>query len=174
MESVPVLIITGPVGSGKSTVAIEISEILRKENIFHGMIDIDYLRYAYPNPKDDPYAMRLGYKNLSDIVRNFQKAGMTRFIIPTIGDTKEEIINIGEAIPGSKVVVVRLRGKLETLENNLRKREIASSLEWHLERAKEMHETLESTTFADAVIDIDDKTVRELAEEIIAKSSFKS
>ena len=167
---IPILLITGPVGVGKSTVALEISEILNKKDISHAMIDIDYLRYAFPRPKDDPYAIEVGYKNLADVVKNFLDFGVTRLIIPTILEEKEDIERIKQIIPNASVIVVRLRGALSTIENNLKQREIGMGLDWHLQRAKELHEHYEITEIEDIVIDIDNKSINHLANEIIEKS----
>ncbi len=44
IDTVPTLIITGPIGVGKTSVAGEVSEQLDKANVAHALIDIDSLR----------------------------------------------------------------------------------------------------------------------------------
>ncbi|HEU4966351.1 MAG TPA: adenylyl-sulfate kinase [Candidatus Saccharimonadales bacterium] len=53
-SAIQVLIITGPVGVGKSSTAMAVSEILQDRAISHAVVDMDYLRSAYPRPEHDP------------------------------------------------------------------------------------------------------------------------
>jgi adenylylsulfate kinase-like enzyme len=52
--SVPVLLITGPVGAGKSTVAGEAARLLREANIPHALVDLAWIEQCWPVPADDP------------------------------------------------------------------------------------------------------------------------
>jgi adenylylsulfate kinase-like enzyme len=48
--SVPVLLITGPVGAGKSTVAGEAARLLREANIPHALVDLAWIEQCWPIP----------------------------------------------------------------------------------------------------------------------------
>jgi hypothetical protein len=52
--SVPVLVITGPVGVGKSTIAAEAAWLLRQADVPHALIDLDRIEQSWPVPADDP------------------------------------------------------------------------------------------------------------------------
>jgi len=56
------LILTGSVGVGKSSVAYAISKILSSIKISNVVVDLDHIRDAHPKPKNDPFHMNLGYK----------------------------------------------------------------------------------------------------------------
>jgi Ni2+-binding GTPase involved in maturation of urease and hydrogenase len=60
--SLPVLLITGPVGVGKTAVAFETMELLEARDVSHAFFDIDGLTYFHPKPRDDcfgePFAIR--------------------------------------------------------------------------------------------------------------------
>lgn len=171
-DKIPVLVISGTVGVGKSSVASEISDILISRGISHGVIDLDYLRHAFPRPPDDPFHTALGYKNLSQIAKNYRDANVTRLIIPNVVEEKTDIDKIRNAIPGADILVVRLRGKLDTIQERLKKREIGTSLRWHLHRAEELSEILEKTKTEDFIVDIDNKSINEIAQEVLSKSHY--
>ena len=46
--SAPMMIVTGPVGVGKTTVASEIGLLLIKANVPNAVIDFDWLSACYP------------------------------------------------------------------------------------------------------------------------------
>ncbi len=52
--SVRVLLVTGPVGVGKTTVALEASDLLEAAGVPHAVIDVDALSWCYPTPVNDP------------------------------------------------------------------------------------------------------------------------
>ncbi|MBE9028535.1 ATP-binding protein [filamentous cyanobacterium LEGE 11480] len=62
---VPVLIISGPVGVGKTSVANAVSEELIHHAIPHTFVDLDQLRYTYPRPIGDRFGSQLGLQKRS-------------------------------------------------------------------------------------------------------------
>ncbi len=64
-QKIPVLVITGPVGVGKTTVAAALSELLAQARLAHAVIDLDWLRWCYPSPAHDPFQLELGIHNLT-------------------------------------------------------------------------------------------------------------
>jgi tRNA uridine 5-carbamoylmethylation protein Kti12 len=48
--SVPVLLITGPVGVGKLTVAAEAARLLREANVPHALVDLAWIEQCWPVP----------------------------------------------------------------------------------------------------------------------------
>lgn len=169
MNEIKVLVINGSVGAGKSSVAAIISEKFNKQGVLHAVIDMDYLRYAFPRPKDDPFHRNLGQKNLAAVAGNYLEADIKNFIIPNVIENQQDIEDINVAIPGSKVLVVRLNAKPETLQERLRARESGETLKWYLNRAAELSEQLERSNLEDMVIDTDNKSIEQLADEIVAE-----
>ena len=168
------IVITGPVGVGKTTISKAISDIYKGQNIKHAVIDLDNLRAVSPWSSDDPYYMKLGFKNLASIWSNFEQVGIDYVVIPSVIETTEEKEQIQKAITNSKVVLVRLRGTTDTIHNQIRDREnTEESLKWHLNRAIELSSRFEKAKIDDFVVDIDDKTPKEIAEELLAKVNTK-
>ena len=73
------LIITGSMGSGKTAVMAEASDILRMRGIPHAAIDLDILGLAQlPDaaPSDD-----VMYRNLQAVAQNYAALGLDRFLL---------------------------------------------------------------------------------------------
>ena len=75
-QKVPLLLITGTVGVGKSSVADEVFEILKARGNPVALINLDELGYAHPKPEDDPYQLRLRLKNLAAVWPNYCEIGV--------------------------------------------------------------------------------------------------
>ncbi len=165
--TIPVLIVTGPVGAGKTTVAAVISAELERRELAHAWVDVDQLAQCFPRPSDDPFHAQLVIRNLSDICRNFIAAGAGRLILPYVIEDAAGRAAIWAAIPDSELTIVRLTVRPETVAARLRGRESGESLEWHLRRAPELTGIMERNGIGDVVVATDDRMPEELAVEIL-------
>jgi adenylylsulfate kinase len=173
MEKVPVLVIIGPVGVGKTSVADAISEILSERSVHHAVIDLDSLRYAFPRPSDDWFHTKLGYKNLARVWQNYKEIGVRCVVIPNVLEERSDIKYIEEAIPGAQVTVTRLKAPVATIHERLRGREKSEkSLAWHLNRAEELSHHLESKQVEDFIVDTENKSIEDIAKEVLEKSNW--
>jgi adenylylsulfate kinase len=162
-----ILVISGSVGAGKTSTAETMSKQLSKQGLLHAVIDMDYLVYSFPRPKDDYFHRRLGRKNLAAIWPNYEAIGVKCLIIPNVVENQEDVQSIQAAIPDSEILIVRLRAKIETVHARLHERESGETLKWHLNRAVELTKQLDDAEVEDFVIDTDNKTVDEVADELI-------
>lgn len=166
--SILVLIITGPVGAGKSSVALAISDLLNAAERPHALIDMDALRACFPSPPDDPFNMALGLRNLTAVWANYRTMGAERLIVADVVETQADIDGYRRAIPGAAIQVVRLNAKIETLHRRLERRERDDdSLAWHKNRAIELTALMNERGLEDFLIDTDGKTIPEIAREIM-------
>lgn len=108
MPDVPVLVVTGPVGVGKTTVALAASELLDQRGISHALVDADWLRWRYPRSSHDPFETALGLRNLAAVWANYRAAGAGRLILADVMESREAVTAYLSAVPGAEVVVVRL------------------------------------------------------------------
>ena len=73
-ENVPVLLLSGSMGAGKTTVMGEVSDLLQEADVPHATLDFDCLSQIHPRAGDDPRAAGLGYRNLQSIWPNYHAA----------------------------------------------------------------------------------------------------
>jgi hypothetical protein len=167
---VPVLLITGPLGVGKSAVADEIFERFCSANLPIALIDLDHLGSCWP--ASGRWDRGLAYRNLTDVWRNYAEVGADRAIIARTIDSRDELRHFEEAIPGARIVVCRLRARVSTLEARLRLRERGSDIESHLADARRQALDLESLATEDFVVDNDERTVAALASEVLDRAGW--
>lgn len=172
MQKTPVLIITGPVGVGKTTVAAALSELLSQDRLAHALIDLDWLRWCYPSPADDPFQLALGLQNLAAICSHYRAAGAARLILVDIVETRATLASYQVAIPGAETRLVRLHADLPTLHGRLAGRESGASLAWHQQRAAELTTLMEQVQLEDLLVDTMGKSTLSIAQEIIARCGW--
>jgi adenylylsulfate kinase len=168
-QTVPVLVITGPVGVGKSTVAGAVSERLGDAKLPHALVDMDHLRWCSFAPADDPFNMRLGLRNLAAVWANYAAAGAERLVVVDIVEHADDIVKLGEAVRGAEIVVVRLRATVPALHQRLEGREAGASLDWHRARAAELAAQMDRDHLEDILVDTEGKTVLEIAVQVLER-----
>lgn len=162
-----ILIITGPVGAGKTSAAETVFDLLSENKIPSAVIDFDWLTAAYPPPPDDRFNFRLGIKNLSSIIPNYISQGIKLFIFPTVVESKEEIETFRKLITGADIFVVRLTASHTTLHKRLDKREIGNLLDWHKKRAVELTQMFDNKKLEDITIDTENRSIESIANDIL-------
>src|SRR5919204_2152456 len=108
----PVLVVTGPVGVGKTAVAVEMSNLLGEMLVAHAVVDMDWLRWCYPSPEHDPFHIALGLQNLASVWANYRAAGAGRLVLVDIVETRSQLATYQAAIPGADILVARLSATL--------------------------------------------------------------
>ena len=132
------LVLTGPVGVGKTSVGAAVGARLAAADTPYAFVDADALRRYGPTPPDDPFGERVGLRNLAAVWATFGEAGTERLVLADVVESGEKVDGYREAVPGAEIVVVRLRANTATLERRLRGRESRDDLAWHLRRAPEL------------------------------------
>ena len=132
---VPVLVVTGPVGVGKTSVASELSELLDRAGSPHAFVDMDSLRWCYPRPSGDRFRAKLALRNLAAIWPNFEAAGAKRLIVSEVVESRDDLDRLAVAVPGADIYVVLLSASIDALLARVERRELGAGRERHLERA---------------------------------------
>jgi adenylylsulfate kinase-like enzyme len=162
-----ILIITGPVGAGKTTIAESIFDLLSENKTSCAVIDFDRLTAAYPPPVNDRFNFDLGIANLKSILPNYLSMGIKIFIIPTVVESREEIEKFKELINETDIFVIRLSAVLATLHKRLEKRETGKMLNWHKKRAKELIDLFAGKQLENVIVDTENKSINSITEEVL-------
>ncbi len=169
----PVLmVISGPVGVGKTTIGSELSSVLERQAIAHSFIDLDGLTNSFPRNPDDPFGSKLALANLSLVWTNFQNHGSKNLIVARVMETPGDGERLSEATGIYPVTICQLHAPGSTLLSRVRKREIGSARDWHERRALELAGQLEHVSFADFRISTEDRLPTEIAQEIATKVAW--
>lgn len=170
--TVPLLLITGPVGAGKTTVAGEVSALLEQTGVPHAFVDLDHLRWAYPRLLADRFNVALGLRNLAAVWANYRAAGATHLILADVLERREALAGYAAAVPGAAITVVRLRAAVATLHGRVRERETGAGLAWHLDRSAELAAQMERDRLEDFAVETDGRPVGAIAREVLDRSGW--
>jgi hypothetical protein len=169
---IPILVITGPVGVGKSTVAAEVSALLNRAGTPHACVDMDGLRDCHPAPAHDPFNVALGLKNLAAVWVNLRAAGAERLVLADVVESRDELAGYRTAVPGAAIQVARLRASVATLTARVARRELGASHDWHVWRAAELAAQMDRDRVEDLVVETEGRSVAAVAREVIARSGW--
>jgi adenylylsulfate kinase len=167
--SIPALVITGPVGAGKSTIMRALSELLEQRSIRHIAIDMDHLRWVFPTPPGDRFGACLGFNNLAAIWPNFREMEPECVVIADVVESRAGTDTYLAAMPGTRVTVIRLHVPMPVILQRLEGRQSEQTIEWYRQRAPELQEILERDHIGDLVIDVGDRTPEDTANEILQR-----
>jgi thymidine kinase len=131
-----VIVISGSMGSGKSTVLAEASDLLAARGVVHAA------------------------------------AGVTRLLLAEAVESRAELDRIQKAIPGSTVVVCRLRAKLETMRQRVSLREPGMLREQFVDRVTELDALLDRAQLEDLSLVNDDGSVTDVARELLTRAGW--
>ena len=174
MAKVTLLLLSGPVGVGKTTLGNEISAILEERGVPHSFIDLDGLTQTFPRSPDDRFGNRLALANLRDVWANCAAAGSRNLIVARVIETQHDLDRIRDCIPGSQPVLCQLRAGDRTLVARVDSRELGAGRDWHVARTLELARTLEQSAPADITVDTEDRTPPDIAGEITSRVAWMS
>jgi hypothetical protein len=167
---VPLLLITGTVGAGKSAVAAEISEILSDQKVSHAFVDLDALSYCWP-PRGR-FNRETALENLASLWTNFQAAGIQRLVVAAVVETPADWQQVVAAVPGAAVVICRLVAPQAIRESRLRGRETGRGLAWHLARTVALEEILEQANLEDFRVENGARALGVVALEVLQRAGW--
>ncbi len=169
----PVLLITGPVGVGKTAVLSEITELLEAAGVPFAAVDLDNLSWCYPTlPSDDRFRSGLTFKNLAAVWRNFRVAGAERLAVARVVEARSELGLYHEAVPAAEITVVRLRASDAELQERVARLGIGIGRDWHAARATELAGIMDRARVEDLLFETDGRSVNEIAREILERTGW--
>ncbi len=167
--------IGGRAGVGKTTVAWEISALLRTVPVAHVVIDGDHMCQSYPAPEGDPHRSEITTRNLAAVWSNYFRLGYRRLIYTNTLCVLPSAAVMFRRVMGSGVDVMRilLTASDATAHARLVQRELGSELDRELANSDQKARLLDRRSPADTVrVATDDRSVPEIAREVIAASGW--
>lgn len=164
--AVPMLLLTGTVGSGKTTLAYEVNDLLSERQVPNATVDLDALTAQWP--ASSKWNADLMFENLALLWPNYQAHGATRLVLAHVLEDGTERDRYLTAVPGAELTVVRVVAPESLRVARLRGRmPPGPSLDWHLHRTVELEAILAGAGFEDLVIENGDRPIRAVAEELL-------
>ncbi|MEY9969033.1 adenylylsulfate kinase [Streptacidiphilus sp. MAP12-16] len=162
------LLITGTVGTGKTSAAYAAGTLLAHAGIPNAVIDLDWLRRSWPAPPNDRFNFGLLLRNLRCVASNYLDPGVTRLILAGVVESQDDRKHCHEAV-GTDMSVCRLRVDLPVVRQRLALRPEGEpeALRWHMDRSGELDRILDQGQVEDFAIDATDLSVAEVAEATI-------
>ncbi|SEJ61629.1 GNAT family N-acetyltransferase [Demequina mangrovi] len=169
---VRVLVLTGPMGAGKTAVAEAAHTALALRGARTAFVDADTLCEAYPSPPDDMVNQTLLMECLAALAPVHRRHGYGLLVIPRILEDPADRGALAHALAGpsgpAEVSVVRVDAPVEERVARLRRRETSTRwLEWAVPRTAEQGDELEALAIEDATVDNSGRTPEESAAEAL-------
>ena len=168
---VPMPVISGGLGSGKTTVLSKASDLLAKAGVAHAAIDLDWLTIMYPLQGN--YGQQLMLKNLAAIWPVYAVAGAERLLVARVVEDRSELQYYREAVSGAEPIVYRLTASAKTMRERLHVREPGMFQAEALARSEELADILESARAEDFTVDNDrERPFTEVTREVLSRAGW--
>lgn len=168
------LLLNGTVGSGKTTTADAIGELLAARGVPYAVIDLDWLRNGGPAPADDPFNERIGLRNLTAMADNYRDVGTQRLVLAGVVETAAWRRRYQDA-SGMPLTMARLRVGLDDVRRRLLARHSPGAvLDWHLRRSGELDAILADAAVDDVIIDVGDDEPPAVASRVLGAIGWLS
>jgi predicted kinase len=162
---VPVLLVTGPIGVGKTTVLHEADSLLVEAGVRHATVELEEIARCWTEATETSRASFV-YQNLATLWPNFAAVGATRLLVSALVERRSEAQRVSDAVPGAVVTIVRLHAPLDVLEQRIRAREPASA-DGELDGARWWTRHFEGQHPEDYLVESDQRPVRAIADELL-------
>jgi hypothetical protein len=166
------LIITGTMGAGKTTVLGEASNILALRGIAHAAIDLDALGLAHiPSAGGSDGVM---YRNLKSVCENYTSLVVKRLLLARAMEHRSELELCRAAVSATNTLVCRLTASIETMEQRVKMRESGVSQGKYVARVAKLNVILDRARLEDFTISNENRSLSEVAYEMLLKAGWIS
>lgn len=169
---VPVLLVTGPIGVGKTVVLHEADALLIEAGVRHATVELEEIARCWPDAIEGSRKAFV-YRNLAALWPSFVAVGATRLLVSDLVEQRSDLRLVSDAIPGAAVTVVRLHASLSTLEQRIRRREPASP-DGDLVGARWWARHFDEIRVEDHLVETEERPVDEIAREVLRRAGWLS
>jgi hypothetical protein len=171
MESL--LIISGSMGAGKTSVLGEASDILALRHITHAAIDLDALGLAHFESTSD-HTDEMMYRNLQCVSANYAALGVTRLLLARAIESRAELERCRTVVSAKNTVVCRLTSSIETMRRRVQMRESGVLQRGYIARVAELNAILEGVRLEDFAVSSENRSVTDVALDVLGKAGWIS
>jgi len=166
------LIISGGMGAGKSTVLAEASDILGLRHIAHAAIDLDALGLAHlPSAASNDGVM---YRNLQSVCKNYASLGVQRILLARAMEDRAELELCRGIVSATNTVVCRLTASIEAMQQRVKMRESGVSQGEYVARVEKLNAILDRARLEDFTVSSESRPLTEIAHEMLVKAGWIS
>jgi hypothetical protein len=158
------VLITGVYGSGKSSVAAEIADIIEGPRLPYALIDLDFLGWYGTETSDSHTDSTVWLKNLRAVVANYTDVGVRFFVLAGIVSSANDVEAMREILP-KPMRIVRLTVSLAEITRRLAS-DPTSGRRDDLAEAGRQIASGEGVGLEDIAV-ANDRPIREVATEIV-------
>ena len=112
------VVITGPPGAGKSTVATAVHDLLGDAGVANALMEVDELERCYP-PRGEAQVLA----NLATMCASYRDAGYELLFVTATVETDAYRDRLLAAVGATAYLLIRLEADAGTLERRIRSRE---------------------------------------------------
>jgi hypothetical protein len=172
MERKSLLVITGTMGAGKTSVLGEASDLLALQNIAHAALDLDAFGLAHlPSGASNDVVM---YRNLKCVCKNYAAFGIRRFLVARAIEDRVTLECCRRAVSAKNTIVCRLTANMGTMRQRVKMRELGVSQEQYVARVAELNSILDRARLEDFSVASDNCSVTLTAHEMLIKAGWIS
>jgi hypothetical protein len=164
------LVITGTMGSGKSAVLGEASDLLSGRSIHHAAFDLDAVGLAcLPADVDRGDWM---YRNLRLLCENSASTGISRVLLARAVESRTELALCQTSVAAKTTVVCRLAASLEVAQHRIKLRETGIWQAQYVARVAKLDAILNQAGLEDFTVRSENRSVTDTANEMLVRAGW--
>jgi len=159
------VVITGPPGSGKTSVLTALVDALTDEDVAHAAIELETLAWTHPALSDAVWL-----RHLEATCALYREAGHRLLLVAETLETDDDLTRLLDAVGAEERVLVRLEAQPATLVDRIIEREPASwsGLANLVEHTQVLAETMQTLRGVDLVVSTEGRRPEDVAARIRA------
>lgn len=171
-SGISLLIITGGMGAGKTSVLAEASDLLALRQIPHAAIDVDALGIGFLSPGATTDGIM--NSNLQSVCRNYAALGVQRFLLARALEDRDQLETCQEAVSATDTLVCRVISSIETMQQRIQARENGISHQEYVARVGKLNAILDRARLENFSVMNENRSVTDVAVEMLMKARWIS